>query len=283
MARKLQVLRGGEEGPAPVEPCGDGCPDLERGDCRPSGDLYFILEKFPRLGAVCRLHTSSYRSVRNLSNGLMQIRRLNGGRLAGVKAVLKATPEKIWYRDRSGINHTSVVHILSLEVGGPDLRSLLASMEEPAKLFQQGRSVGTSSGTQYVIREAEAERAPEIAGEFYPNGDAACSELAEAAIAPNDEDEVIARICELTQRLGYNQAKTKMLLGQSMRNLVNLEHSLLNELEALPDKSVRVAEGADQRGGCRETKSQASGIAGPSSPTATLPREEPASFKGFLF
>ena len=94
----------------PVEPCGDGCPDLERGDCRPSGDLYFILEKFPRLGAVCRLHTSSYRSIRNLSNGLMQIRKLNGGRLAGVKAVLKATPEKIWYRDRSGINHTSVVH-----------------------------------------------------------------------------------------------------------------------------------------------------------------------------
>ena len=132
----------------------------------------------------------------------MQIRRLNGGRLAGVKAVLKATPEKIWYRDRSGINHTSVVHILSFEVGGPDLRSLLASMEEPAKLFQQGRSLGFNGGTQYVVREAEAERAPEIAGEFYPNGDAACSELAESSVAPNDEDEVIARICELTHQLG---------------------------------------------------------------------------------
>src|SRR5437588_8856078 len=58
----------------PVEPCGDGCPDLERGDCRPSGDLYFMLEKFPRLGAICRVHTSSYRSIRSLSNGLMQIR-----------------------------------------------------------------------------------------------------------------------------------------------------------------------------------------------------------------
>ena len=96
----------------------------------------------------------------------MQIHKLNGGRLAGVKAVLEATPEKIWYRDRSGINHTSVVHILSLEVGGPDLRSLLASMEEPGKLFQQARSAGSNGGTQYVVREAEAERAPEIAGEF---------------------------------------------------------------------------------------------------------------------
>ena len=33
----------------PVEPCGDGCPDLERGDRKPSGDLYFILEKFPHI------------------------------------------------------------------------------------------------------------------------------------------------------------------------------------------------------------------------------------------
>jgi hypothetical protein len=43
-----------------------------------SGDLYFMLEKFPKRGAVCRLHISSYRSVRNLSNGLMQIRRFHG-------------------------------------------------------------------------------------------------------------------------------------------------------------------------------------------------------------
>src|SRR5712664_2871271 len=219
----------------PVEPCGDGCPDLERSDCRPSGDLYLILEKFPRLGTVSRLHTSSYRSVRNLSNGLMQIRRLNGGRLAGIKAVLKATPEKIWYRDRSGINHTSVVHILSLEVGGPDLRSLLASMEEPAKLFQQGRSAGGNGGPQYVVREAEAERAQEIAGEFYQNAAAAGSEPAEASIPSKEEDEVIARICELTHRLGYNQAKTKMLLGQWAQSLVSLERSLLSELEDLPD------------------------------------------------
>jgi hypothetical protein len=220
----------------PVEPCGEGCPDLERGDCRPSGDLYFILERFPRLGAICRIHTSSYRSIRNLSNGLMQIRRLNGGRLAGVKATLKATPERVSYRDRSGVNHISIVFILSLEVGGPDLRSLLASMEEPAKLFQQSCSASPSR-TQYVIREAEVERAPEIAGEFYPNGAAACTELVDESIAPSDHDEIVGRICELTHRLGYNAAKTKMLLGQGAQNLVSLERSLSNELAALPAES----------------------------------------------
>jgi len=150
-------------------------------------------------------------------------------------------------------------------------------------LFQQGRSVGSNGGRPYVIREAGAERAPEIAGEFYPNGEAACSELAEASIASNDEDEIIARICELTHQLGYNQAKTKMLLGQWARNLVSLERSLLNDLEALPDKSVRVAGDADQRRACRETKSQGGETGAPSTPTAPLPREEPASFKGFLF
>jgi len=68
---KYRYTEGPRKGQV-VEPCGDGCPDLERGDCKPSGDLYFILEKFPTVGAVCRLHTSSYRSIRNLSNGLMQ-------------------------------------------------------------------------------------------------------------------------------------------------------------------------------------------------------------------
>jgi len=180
------------------------------------------------------VHTSSYRSIRNLSNGLMQIRRLKGGRLSGVKAVLKATPERVTYRDRSGINHTTVVYILSLEVGGRDLLSLLASMDETAKLFQEGGFAG-SGGTQYLVCEAEAERAPEITAEFYPNGDSACSELAEASTDLSDDDEVVVRICELTQRLGYNTAKTKMLLGQWAKDLFSLERSLLSELETLAE------------------------------------------------
>jgi hypothetical protein len=53
--RRTQKHPEGEPWPGPqrvhcVPPCGDGCPDLERGDCKPSGDLYFILEKFPTFG-----------------------------------------------------------------------------------------------------------------------------------------------------------------------------------------------------------------------------------------
>ena len=216
----------------PVEPCGDGCPDLERGDCKPSGDLYFILEKFPTFGAICRLHTSSYRSIRNLSNGLMQIRRLNGGSLSGIKAILKASPEKISYPDRDGTRHTSVAYILSLEIGGTDLRTLVANMTEPARLLSEGRPVvELSRGVQYVVHESDGERAREIASEFYANGEGVAAESVEPSNGQSETDEQLARICELARRLGYNEAKTKMLIGQSAADLVGLERKLLNELD----------------------------------------------------
>jgi hypothetical protein len=221
----------------PVPPCGDGCPDLERGDCRPSGDLYFMLEKFPTLGAVCRLHTSSYRSIRNLSNGLMQIRRFNGGRLAGIKAVLKATPERIWYNDKDGFRHSSVAHILSLEIGATDIPGLLASMNEPSRLLERGRaSFGGKGKVQVVVREADAERAGEIAAEFYPGNDTQPPELADLMVEPTEEDEQCARICVLARKLGYNEAQIRMKLGQWAQNLAGLERELLNELDDLPEQ-----------------------------------------------
>lgn len=224
----------------PVEPCGDGCPDLEQGDCKPSGDLYFILEKFPTFGAICRLHTSSYRSIRNLSNGLMQIRRLNGGTLSGIKATLKASPERVSYSDRDGTRHTSVAYILSLEIGGTDLRTLVANMTEPARLLTEGRpTIELSRGTQYVVHETDAERAKEISGEFYPNSDAAVDASAEPSSGQSEKAEHLARICELAHRLGYNDAKTKMVIGQAAGNLAELERKLLNELDEQPEKQRR--------------------------------------------
>ena len=231
----------------PVEPCGDGCPDLEQGDCKPSGDLYFILEKFPTFGAICRLHTSSYRSIRNLSNGLMQIRRLNGGSLSGIKAILKASPEKVSYSDRDGTRHTSVAHILSLEIGGTDLRTLVATMTEPARLLSEGRpTIELSRGVQYVVHESDGDRAKEIAGEFYPNSESVAQE---SAAPSNDQTERVAqlaRICEVARRLGYNDAKTKMLIGQSAADLAGLERMLLNELD---EQSSPAAGGSDNRRG----------------------------------
>jgi hypothetical protein len=206
---------GGPKKDQPYESCGDGCPDLERGDCRPSGDLYFMLEKFPKLGAVCRLHTSSYRSVRNLSNGLMQIRRFHGNRLSGVKALLRATPEKIWYADQSGTRHSSVVHILSLEIS----------------VRGTARQALFDPEMQYLVRESDGERASEISTEFYPQTEHVADEYEDSPDRTGEEDAQRARICELARRLTYREVQTKMLLGQWAANLSGLERRLLNQLD----------------------------------------------------
>jgi len=268
----------------PVEPCGDGCPDLEHGDCRPSGDLYFILEKFPTLGAVCRLHTSSYRSIRNLSNSLMQIRRLNGGRLTGIKAILKASPERISYSDRDGTRHTSVAYILSLEIAGRDLRTLVANMTEPIRLLGEGRArLNLPQGVQYVARETDTERAQELAGEFYPNGEASAEEPSGAATGQSESDEQLARICELARRLGFNDAKTKMLIGQSGDDLAALERKLLNNLD---DQPGTTPPGGSASGNGRQRKPvtrQANGAESSTLPSTSGSNDSAPRFEGFLF
>jgi hypothetical protein len=275
---------GGPKKGQPVEACGDGCPDLERGDCRPSGDLYFILEKFPTFGAICRLHTSSYRSIRNLSNGLMQIRRLNGGRLTGIKAILKASPERVSYSDRDGTRHTSVAYILSLEIGGRDLRTLVANMTEPVRLLGEGReAMSLAPGVQYVAREAEPERAQEISSEFYPEGTSAAAEPLEPAHCDADRNEQLSRICELARRLGLNDAKAKMLIGQGSGNLAQLESKLLNELQCAPDGPRRRGKAAEQDQKRGESGRDSIGVEAPSSPLPLAAPEEPRSTEGFVF
>jgi hypothetical protein len=161
---------GGPEKGQPVENCGAGCPELESGNCRPSADLYFILEKFPSLGAICRLHTGSKTSVPNLSSAVEQLHTWNGGRLKGVKAILKVTPEMRWHPGRNGSWQTSIVPTLSLEIGGTTLEGLINDMREPARLLHGAETKFDSDDhEQYVVRESEEERASEIAREFYPD------------------------------------------------------------------------------------------------------------------
>ncbi|MGH9454084.1 MAG: hypothetical protein ACRD2O_08965, partial [Terriglobia bacterium] len=160
--------KGGDKDGQAVEGCGDGCPDLERGDCKPSGDLYFVLDKFPTFGAVCRLHTTSYRSIRQISSALLQVQKITGGRLAGIRTMLKVRPEKGTYTDASG-KHTTTLYILSLEVDAQDWKKLLASMTETSALFERTRKL--LGGGRLEIVEDDGERAPEIAGEFHPRSE----------------------------------------------------------------------------------------------------------------
>jgi Recombination directionality factor-like len=149
-------------------PCGDDCPDLEAGSCKPSGDLYFVLADYPRLGSVCRLHTSSYRSIRQVHSAIEQIRTVTGGRLAGIRAKLVVRPEKATFIDKDKSKKTTTIYALNLELAAEDMRKLLGEMTQYAKLFEQTQKLlGTGRNVEYA-EEPEVDRAPDVAQEFYP-------------------------------------------------------------------------------------------------------------------
>ena len=170
-------------GGQPWTTCGSGCPELSSGLCKPRGDLRFVLADFPRLGSVCRIHTCSYRSIRQIHSALQEIQTFTGGRLAGITAKLTVRPEEATYFDRKEKRKkTSSIWALSLEVEGDDMRQLLANLTENARLFAETRKLLGSTGKVLEVVEDEQEQAPEVTAEFYPpsqNGSAA-SEPTEA-------------------------------------------------------------------------------------------------------
>ena len=156
-------------GGQPWTQCGSGCPELASGQCKPGGDLRFVLADFPRLGSVCRIHTCSYRSIRQIHSALQEIQTFTGGRLAGITAKLTVRPEEATYFDRNEKRKkTTSIWALSLEVEGDDMRKLIANLTENARLFAETRKLLGSGGKVFEVVEDEQEQAPEVATEFYP-------------------------------------------------------------------------------------------------------------------
>ena len=163
--RRTPEKLGGEPWPQ----CGNGCPELAAAQCKPSGDLRFVLADFPRLGSVCHIHTSSYRSIRQIHSALQEIQTFTGGRLAGITGKLVVRPEEVAYFDRKEKRKkTASIWALSLEVEGDDMRKLIANLTENARLFAETRKLLGSGGKVLEVVEDEQEQAPEVAAEFYP-------------------------------------------------------------------------------------------------------------------
>ena len=161
----LTATRRTEEFPngAKWTPCGDECPDLKREAkrCKPSGDLYFLFQDFPSLGSVCRLHTSSVKSIKNLYGGLSQISAVMDGKLAGVPVPLQVSWEKTSYKDKDGKERPTEVPILGFKT---DLLELTENIEKMANLFSVARkALGASRA---VVVEDETAKAAEISAEF---------------------------------------------------------------------------------------------------------------------
>ncbi|HEV2416494.1 MAG TPA: hypothetical protein VGX94_01690 [Terriglobia bacterium] len=154
-------------GGQPWTPCGSGCPELASGLCKPSGDLRFVLADFPRLGSVCRIHTSSYRSIRQIHSALQEIQGFTGGRLAGLTAKLVVRPEEAAYFDaKDNRKKSTTIWALSLEVDGADMQKLVSNLTENARVFAETRKL-LGGGRVIEVVEDEEEQAPELAKEFY--------------------------------------------------------------------------------------------------------------------
>lgn len=171
----------------PWLPCGPTCPDLQNGDCKPSGDLRFMLAAIPKLGSVVRVHTSSVRSVQQISSSLQQIQTLLGGRLAGVRCNLVVRPEKTSYMGDDQKRHSTTIYAMNLEIQASGIQELVSKMTDHARLFEQTRKI-LGTGRIEVV-EDDSERAQEIASEFYPAAD-----IAPAAVKfpePEEAEEVV--------------------------------------------------------------------------------------------
>ncbi len=178
--RRTPEKPGGEPWPQ----CGNGCPELAAGLCKPSGDLRFVLADFPRLGSVCRIHTSSYRSIRQIHSALEEMQTFIGGRLAGITCKLVIRPEEVPYFDRKEMRKkTGSFWALSLEVEGDDMRKLIANLTENARLFAETRKL-LGGGKILEVVEDEQEQAPDLAAEFYPANGSLSTESAERPVDP---------------------------------------------------------------------------------------------------
>jgi hypothetical protein len=161
---------------------------------------------------------------------------------------------------------------------------LVANMIEPARLLSEGRpTIELSRGIQYVVHETDAERAKEISGEFYRNTEAGAEQSAEPTVAQSEKDEQLARICELARRLGYNDAKTKMLVGQSAGDLAGLERKLRNELDERPQTpSAGNSTGARGRQSGKDAQRN-NEAAPPNTPADPHCKQQTSPTNGFLY
>jgi hypothetical protein len=247
-------------GGQPWTTCGNGCPELGAGQCKPGGDLRFVLADFPRLGTVCRIHTCSYRSIRQIHSALQEIQTFTGGRLAGITAKLTVRPEEATYFDRKEKRkRTASIWALSLEVEGDDMRKLIANLTENARLFAETRKLLGSGGKVFEVVEDEQEQAPEVATEFYPasaNGSVAAEGTATGS--PSDTIPAVTPPQPTTKPLPPENSSAPKGGNGSVKPLV--EGATASKLMAKPSFP---ANNATPNGGNRSTTSPADGAASP--------------------
>lgn len=260
--RTAQHLHG-----QPWQPCANnGCPDLAEERCHPSGDLYFLLADYPTLGTICKLHTSSYQSIREVYAALEDIRSATGGRLMGLRVRLFVRAEKNVYKDKQGNRKSGTKHVLGLELAVNNVRQLAAPTIDAPDVFDSVRK--QLEGRAVEIEDPEEEEAPAIHSEFYPASaikaapDAAIPAAAGAENGHerrdgNSQSDLQDRIENAFADLRLNTAQRQSLLDQHREDMAGLMDRLTRALDkktaaqAQPGNGTGGAASNPQNGGPR--------------------------------
>lgn len=201
-------------------PCGDGCPDLEAGRCKPNGQLYFIFKDRPMMGSVAKYDTTSYETIRRIHSSLLQIQSVTGGRLRGIPLKIVMRPGRTRY-EQDGKVKTGSAFFVNIEFRQEDVNNLVPKLMEHAITY--GRSITSGrrelaehiedvvahGDTAPVVEDlSDTEKGKQMTSEFYPDN----RESAEVQ-KPSDEEQVIRGLCD---RLALNPAH-QSLLNQALK------------------------------------------------------------------
>lgn len=203
-------------------PCGPGCPELDGGKCKPSGQLFFMFKDRPVIGSVASYTTTSYETVRRIHSSLNQIQNITGGRLKGIPFKLVVRPGRTRF-EQNGQVKTSTAYFVNVEFRQGDYADIVPSLlkhsvQYDKAISSQRRMLAehVDDDTEPVIIEAQDEKqqAQDMTSEFYPEnrtetGTGSTVTVAAEEPSAGEDMKAIDAICS---SVGLNDAQKTTLL-----------------------------------------------------------------------
>lgn len=134
--------------------------------CKPVGTLYFVLKDFPSLGSLCKITTTSRRSIQQIYSAMIQILNLTRGRLAGIPLKLVVKPE-VAFPEVDGRPVRSTIYTLHLEFRGFGERTHILEELFKASLTYSPDALYSKTVKELHVEVDEEETAKEMTQEFY--------------------------------------------------------------------------------------------------------------------
>lgn len=196
----------------PWKNCGDKCPQMIDGSCKPSGALYFIFKERPIMGSVAAYYTTSYETIRRIQSSLLQIMDITGGRLKGIPLKMVLRPGKTRY-EQDGKAKSGTAFFVNIEFRQEDFAKLIPVLIQQSVQFEAAvlgakqirRLPEHVEDDSFVIDSGTEESlAHDMTSEFYP----------ENRGAEQSQPADLGKITELAGAMNLTAAHVQSLLGR---------------------------------------------------------------------